>query len=330
MDKFLIIGSNSFSGSSFINYILNKKVKILGVSRSKQKERLFASYRNNPIYKKKFSFEKLNINTKTGLDKLNKIINSFKPNIVVNYAAQGMVEQSWLHPEDWYNTNIIGQTKVYKILNKKFINRIIHVTTPEVYGNKNKKLNENSSFNPSTPYAISRMTLDIHLKKQFEYYNLPVIFTRTANVYGPTQDLYRIVPKSLLFSNLNRNFYLDGGGNSKRSFIFIDDASEAPYKICQRGTTGPTSHISTNKLVSIKNLVEKVYLKSGLNKKFIKYKKDRVGKDQIYNLSSEKLRKELNWSPKVSLEKGLNITEDWIKNNIKSLKSKKNFYKHKK
>ena len=71
-------------------------------------------------------------------------------------------------------------------------------------------------------------------------------------------------------------------------------------------------------------------MKSGLNKKFIKYKKDRVGKDQIYNLSSEKLRKELNWSPKVSLEKGLNITEDWIKNNIKSLKSKKNFYKHKK
>ena len=110
-----------------------------------------------------------------------------------------MVAESWKSPEDWYQTNIVSQVKLYNSLIKlKFIKKMIHVTTPEVFGSNNKKIGENANFNPNTPYAISRATLDIHLKKYQENFRLPIIFTRTANVYGPCQQLYRIIPKTTM------------------------------------------------------------------------------------------------------------------------------------
>lgn len=331
MINFLIIGSNSFSGSNFINFLIKKKHRVIGISRSKEKSDLFASYKNQKDYKKKFKFYKLNINSNKDLGKIKKIVNDFKPKFIVNFAAQGMVNESWDKPEDWYNTNIVAQTKLYKILKGKSLKKIIHVTTPEVYGDKSSIINEEASFNPSTPYAISRMALDFHLKLYFKNFRFPIIFTRTANVYGPTQDLYRIVPKTILFSHLNKKIFIDGTGQSRRSFIYIDDASEATYAICKKGKIGETYHISTNRLISIKNLVKKIYLKkSKKNLKLIKHKKDRVGKDQLYHLSSKKLRDQLKWKPKFSLEQGLFFTEKWIENNIKKL-SETNFnYSHKK
>ena len=98
----------------------------------------------------------------------------------------------------------------------------------------------------------------MHLHKYFVNFKLPVIFTRTANVYGPYQQLYRIVPKALLFARLNKKINLHGNGASKRSFIFIDDASAATYLLSIKGKIGNTYHISTDKIISIKNLVKKI------------------------------------------------------------------------
>ena len=95
MKKFLVIGSNSFSGSSFINYLLDQSHVVIGLSRSKEKSKIFASYKNNKNFKNNFKFYKADINQSKDLYKIKKIINKFKPQIVVNYAAQGMVNESW-------------------------------------------------------------------------------------------------------------------------------------------------------------------------------------------------------------------------------------------
>ena len=86
------------------------------------------------------------------------------------------------------------------------------------------------------------------------------VSTQTVGEW-PTQDLYRIVPKTILNSLLKKKIYIDGAGNSYRSFIYIDDASAAPYIICKKGKLGRTYHISTKKLISIKSLVTKIYSK---------------------------------------------------------------------
>ena len=243
-----------------------------------------------------------------------------------------MVAESWLTPEDWYNTNIIAQVRLYKELSKfKFIKKFVHVTTPEVYGSTKGKVKENFNFNPSTPYAISRAATDIHLKKCFENFKLPIIFTRTSNVFGPHQQLYRIIPKTLLSARLKKKIDLHGGGKSKRSFIFIDDASAATYLISTKGKIGNSYHISTNKIISIKNLVKKISKITG--KKFndiANVSTDRVGKDNYYNLSSKKIYGELNWKPKVDVDTGLKKTLQWIDDNFANLAREKLNYIHKK
>ena len=327
--KFLVLGSNSFSGSNFINFLLNKKCKVVGVSRSSEYKKIYLPYKNSSSLKT-FKFYKIDINT--DLVKLKSLVNNFKPDYVVNYIAQGMVAQSWLFPEDWYNTNVVAQVRLYRELSRfKFIKKFIHVTTPEVYGSTKDQIKENFKFNPSTPYAISRAATDLHLMKYFENFKLPIIFTRTSNVYGPHQQLYRIIPKTLLFSKLKKKVNLHGGGKSKRSFIFVDDASTATYLISLRGKIGNTYHISTNKIISIKDLVKKI--SKITRKKFsnlVNISKERIGKDNYYILNSTKISRELNWKPKIDIETGLKKTQDWIDNNFKILKKEKTNYIHKK
>lgn len=327
--KFLVLGSNSFSGSNFIKYLLKKEYEVIGVSRSNEYNKIFLPYKNLHNIKQ-FKFFKVDINK--NLSRLTKIVKKYKPNYVVNYIAQGMVSESWENPENWYSTNIVSQVKLYKNLsNFKFIKKFIHVTTPEVYGSTGQNLKENFNFNPSTPYAISRATTDTHLKRYFDNFKLPVIFTRTANVYGPGQQLYRIVPRTLLSARLRKKIKLHGGGLSKRSFIYIDDASAATYLILLKGKIGNTYHISTNNIILIKDLVKKIskIAKVKFNK-LVKVSDDRVGKDKLYSLSSAKIKNELKWKAKVNLQKGLTKTLIWIDENINKLKKRNLDYIHKK
>ena len=328
--KFLIIGSNSFSGSNIINLLLSKNYQVVGISRSNEIEKEFLNYKKNKNIKK-FKFYKIDINKHSQRIKLNDIISKFKPNVIVNYLAQGMVEQSWINPEDWYQTNIVSQTIFYKNIQKfKFINKIIHVTTPEVYGSNYQKIKENTKFNPSTPYAISRAAMDLHLLSLYKNFRTPIILTRTSNIYGPGQQLYRIIPKAFMCSKKKIKLNLHGGGNSIRSFIFMDDVSEATYIISKKGKIGETYHISNNEFISIKKLVLVISKMQNISfEKLCNKEADRIGKDKVYKLNFDKLKK-LNWKPKVKLNKGLLTTKKWIDNNFNILMKKELHYKHKK
>ena len=328
-DVYLVMGSNSFSGSNFIDFLLNKNHRVIGISRSKEIQNDFLPYKKN-LNVKKFTFKKIDINK--NIKNLKKIILKYKPSIIVNYIAQGMVAESWQNPQDWYKTNIVSQTLFYKELSKfKFIKKFIHVSTPEVYGSTSKKITENYNFKPSTPYAISRATMDTHLYKFFQNYKLPVIFTRTSNVYGPGQQLYRIIPKTFMCSKKQVRLKLHGGGSSLRSFIHIFDASKATYLISKKGKLGETYHISTKEFISIKNLVKKIAKLQNIPfKKLYEIEKDRVGKDHSYKLNSLKLIKNLKWKSSINIDQGLLLTKAWIDDNYTRLKKLRLEYKHKK
>ena len=192
----MVIGSNAFSASSFIDYLLKEGYSVIGVSRSKEIDLVFRVYGKN-LNLKNFTFKQIDLNH--DLDAVIKLINQEKIEYVINFAAQSMVAQSWDFPDHWYQTNVVGLAKLGSLLLKeKTIKKFVHFTTPEVYGSTSGLLKESFDFAPSTPYAISRAAGDWHLKCLFENYGFPVIFTRAANVYGPGQQLYRIIPKALL------------------------------------------------------------------------------------------------------------------------------------
>ena len=329
MDRFLVIGSNSFSGAQFCKMLLKMDYHVFAVSRSPENDTVFNPYRWSDNTPKNFQFQILDINS--DLIDLKSILHRFQPHYIVNFAAQSMVAQSWDFPEHWINTNVIAITNIVSLL-KDYdqLEKFIQITTPEVYGSTSVKIKEETIFQPSTPYAVSRAAGDMMLKIYHEQFGLPVNFTRAANVYGPGQQLYRIIPRTILACFTGQKLVLEGGGLSKRSFIHIDDVSSATLAIAQSEFNGETFHISTEEFVSIRALVEKIIDMIGVNfEDVVTLGSERLGKDQAYFLDSQKVRKSLGWKDTITLEQGLEETIEWVKDNLHALRTKEISYVHK-
>ena len=329
IDKFIVIGSNSFSGATFVRYLLEKGHETIGVSRSQEPNDAFLPYKWLKEGQDKFHFEQIDLNHDLG--KLIEILVEEKPNYIVNFAALGMVAQSWEKPKDWYQTNVVSQVKLHDEIRKfNFIKKYVHVTTPEVYGSTEGWISENFHFRPSTPYAVSRAACDLHLKSFIDAYSFPVVFTRSANLYGSGQQLYRIIPRTILFARLGKKLSLHGGGSSDRSFVHMNDVSDATYKITLNGTVGNTYHISTRETISIRDLVIKICKAINVNfSELVEETEERLGKDQSYKLDSNKIRKELGWQEVIDLEVGIASTIEWVDSNLDTLKNLPHEYIHK-
>ena len=140
MNKILILGSGSFAGSALTDYLLNKKFKIVGVNRSIKKKGYFLPYKNNFNIKNLLIY-KININKNLDLKRLFKIIKKNRFDYIIDFLGQGMVSQSWDHPDHWIETNILNKLKIidYIIKEKIKIKKYIRISTPEVYGDNKKK-----------------------------------------------------------------------------------------------------------------------------------------------------------------------------------------------
>ncbi len=328
-NKYLILGSNSFSGSNLINYLLNKNAIVVGISRSKEYNSVFLKYSKNKKIKN-FKFFQFDINK--DLSQILKIIEDFKPNYIINFAAQGDVRTSWQYPEQWYKTNFTSLVNLSnKLIGNKNIKKYLSISTPEVYGSTKSKISETNYFDPSTPYALSKLAADLHLKLLKKKYDFPVVFCRSANVYGPHQLLYRIIPRTILYAKLNKKILLHGNGRSKRSFININDVVNAYYIILRKGIEGEAYHISpTENQTTILNLVRKIckIINHDFNS-LVELSNENYGQDLNYNLNSNKLIKLNNWSCKISLDEGIIATNNWIIENWKILKNAPYNYIHK-
>ena len=326
MDTVLVVGSNSFSGASFIDFSLSKGVRVIGISRSDEPASALLPYKWNNH--DNFVFHQLDLNK--DLSAIVSVMREAEPNYVVNFAAQSMVGESWVNPSDWFMTNVVSTVKFHDELRKfDFLKRYVHISTPEVYGSCSGFVKENFPFNPSTPYAVSRAAADMSLKTFNETYNFPVVTTRAANVYGPGQQLYRIIPRTILFIMLGRKLQLHGGGTSTRSFIHMRDVSDATWRIMESGKNGDTYHISTNDVISIRDLVAQICIR--LNVRFedhVEVVGERLGKDSAYHLESSKVRVELGWQNQISFDQGLDECIAWVRDNFDALKSEPFDYVH--
>jgi dTDP-glucose 4,6-dehydratase len=327
MDTILVVGSNSFSGTTFVDFALQKNARVFGISRSVEPIDAFLPYKWHDHAN--FSFHHFDLNN--DLPKITGLIRDIKPAYVVNFAAQSMVGESWQNPGDWFMTNAVSTIKFHDELRKcDFLKRYVHVSTPEVYGSCSGFVKEDFPFNPSTPYAVSRAAADMSLRTFHAAYDFPVVTTRAANVYGPGQQLYRIIPRTILFIMLGRKLQLHGGGVSTRSFIHMRDVSDATWRIMQNGQNGDTYHISTNEVVSIRELVERICSK--LNVRFddhVEVVGERMGKDSAYHLDSTKLRTELDWQDNINLDQGLDECIAWVRAHFEELKAQPYDYIHK-
>lgn len=292
MRRWALIGASSFSGTAFRRFLREKHP-------ADEVEELSRPF---------FDLTKR-------MDIFKDALHSQRPHYIVNFAALNMVAESWKHYADYYQTNLIGVSRLAEIATEMpWLRRFVQVSTPEVYGAQHTMLAEDTPYNPSTPYAVSRAAIDMHLMALHRTASLPVVFTRSVNVYGPGQPLYRVIPKTVMKIIRGQKLELHGGGQSARSFIHIDDVSASIYLVATHGAAGAVYHTSTEKQTRIVDLVWDICGLMGVNaKSVIVNVPERPGKDMAYQLSSERIRGELKWRDRIDFSDGLRETVQWFK-----------------
>lgn len=327
MEKVVVIGSNSFSGSHYIRHLLKKNYSVVGMSRSPEKSELYLPYHEADI--SSFTFHQLNLNR--DIDEMLRLIDRERPSYIVNFASQSMVGQSWQNPEHWYQTNVVSTVKLTNHLkNQSYLKKYVHISTPEVYGSCTGAVTEKQPHNPSTPYAGSRSAADQFIQMLVGEFSFPAVFTRAANVYGPGQQLFKIIPRAIIYMKLGRKVPLHGGGKARRAFIHIRDVCKATEKVMIDAKPGDIFHLSTGELVTIRGLVKIIAEQMGCSfENAVRDVETRKGLDDAYILDSSKARDTFGWTPDIALKTGIKETIAWVEKEWKTIEQEPLEYIHK-
>lgn len=318
-EKVLVIGSNSFSGSDFIDLLLESgKYSVIGISRSPEKSPLFLPYKR--FKAPDFKFYKLDLNRDMG--KIIELINAVKPEYVVNFAAQSEVAPSWKDPGQWFRTNAVAITELADALkDRDFLKKYVHISSPEVYGTCEGNVKEDAPLNPSTPYAASKAAGDLSLFTFVKNFKFPLVMIRSTNVYGAHQQLFKIIPRSVIYVKLGKTIELHGGGSAVKSYIQIRDISKGELLAMEKGRTGEIYHLSPDGGISVRDVVKKICGKLGVDfSKATKDAEERLGQDKAYVIDSSKARREFGWRPVIGIDEGIQKVVDWINGNWEAVK----------
>jgi len=328
MKKIIVTGGSGFIGSNLVKLLLRKKYFVINIDN--------LSYSANPynlkdvVNNKNYKFFKVDINNRK---KILNILNKFKPEGIFNLAAETHVDRSIDDPKKFIHSNILGvfnllqSVKKYLLSSKKKL-RLIHISTDEVYGDipEGKRSNENFPYDPSSPYSASKASADHLIKSFVRTYKLPLMISNCCNNYGPNQFPEKLIPKIIynIINNISLPIY--GKGKNSREWIYVTDHCEALLKIFQKGKIGESYNVGTNENIQnidmVKKLIQVAKKRKSTNKntKLI-FVKDRPGHDFRYALDSNKVKKTLNWKPKVNLKNGLRYTYEWYLINLKYFSS---------
>ena len=179
---------------------------------------------------------------------------------------------------------------------------------------------ESAPINPSTPYAASKAAGDLFIFTLIKQYGFPAILIRSTNVYGKHQQLYRIIPRTIIYLKMGRSIELHGGGKAVKSYIHIKDVCAGILAAIKKGRPGEIYHLSPDSSISIRGLVKNICGFLGYD--FDKYTvnaDERPGQDAAYVIDSSKARRELSWSPKIAFKDGLKEMIDWITQNYERI-----------
>lgn len=328
MARIAVLGSNSFAGATFVDTALSGGHELFGVNRSAEASQIFLPYKANPRACA-YTFRQLDLNR--NMELVCSALDEFAPSFIVDFAGQGMVAESWKWPEQWYETNIVAKVRLHEFLRTRpWLVKYVRVSTPEVYGSTAELIREDHPYAPSTPYAVSHAATDLSLAAFHRNYGFPAVLTRFANFFGPGQQLYRIVPRTILYALSGRRLPLHGGGASVRAFVHARDVARGLLAVCDSGNPGETYHFSPAEFRSIREVVQTVCAELGVDlERAVEQAPDRPGKDQAYLMDATKAREQLGWQPAVPFVQGIQETIRWVKDNLEEMKRLPWDYVHK-
>lgn len=318
MTNIFVTGGAGFIGSNFIRYWLSRYPDDLVINYDSL---TYAGNLENltDVVEKcadRYVFIKGDINN---YDLVLHLFNRYKPDYVVNFAAESHNSRAVISPEIFYQTNVLGTQKLLQAAKDAGVPRFHHISTCEVYGDlpldSDESFIETSPYRPRTPYNSSKAAADLAVRAYFETYNLPITISNCSNNYGPYQFPEKLIPYFTIRALGGKKMPLYKSSRNRREWLHVDDHCEGIDLVLKRGKVGDTYNIGSGIEADIETVADLILDILGLDQSYKSYVEDRPGHDRRYLLDSTKIRSELGWKPEISFEKGFGETVLWYKRN---------------
>jgi len=311
--RVLVTGGLGFIGSNFIIKLLKRKdISVINIDA----ELFGADHRNLSEVNDsdRYTFVKGNISNKKFMEE-----QIGKCDVVVNFAAESHVDRSINDANPFLVSNIRGAFTILDIITKQK-KRMIQISTDEVFGSLVKgTANEQSKFNPSSPYAATKASAELLINSYAVTFDSDIIITRCTNNYGPRQFVEKLIPKTIILANKNLKIPIYGEGKNIRDWIFVDNHCDAVEKVLFDGKSGQSYNISADNEVDNITIVKKILEIMNKSEDLIEFVEDRPGHDFRYSMTSEKISRELDWKVNTGFEEGLEKTIRWYLDNTEIL-----------
>ena len=310
--KYAILGGGGSFGIHAAMYLLDhaSPEKVIGIGR-------------NPLRPEPFS---LNIDKRDGyeyharhvtheLDLLLELLDKEKPEVIVNFAAQGEGAVSWKHSWRFFETNSMALARLSEELMKRdWMEHFIQIGTSEMYGSVEHAATEEEPIKPSSPYAASKVAFDMYLVSVHRFLKFPMSIIRPSNCYCPGQLLHRVIPKAIWCGLTGHKLPLHGGGRAEKSYMHARDLGRAIHLVAERGPEGRIFNAGPALPTSIREVVERCA--AALDMPFealCEETGDRLGQDSRYWLDSTAIKEAVGWEPQIDWNTGLAEMVEWGK-----------------
>lgn len=316
--KLLITGGAGFIGSHFIRYWLENYPSDSVINYDLL---TYAGNLNNLTdvvdrFNGRYTFIKGDIADYLSVE---TVFTEYKPDVVVNFAAESHNSLAVVDPGRFFRTNVLGTQTLLEVARKKGIGRFQHISTCEVYGDlaldSNKSFTEQSPCQPRTPYNASKAGADHVVQAYYHTFNIPTVISRCSNNYGSFQFPEKIIPLFTTNSLDSQVLTLYKHSQNRREWVYVLDHCRAVDLMIHKGQIGEIYNVGTGVEKSVEEISDFILDFFCLPHSMKLYIPDRPGHDRRYLLNSSKVRVELGWQPVTDFTSGLRDTIKWYAEN---------------
>ena len=318
--RLLVTGAGGFIGSHLAEHLVGLRAEVKAFVR----------------YNSRNDWGLLELLPREKLNEIEVIMGDLRDSNAVHHAAKDVdiifhlgsliaIPYSYIHPREVIETNVMGTLNILMAARENDVEEVIHTSTSEVYGTAQYvPMDEKHPLQGQSPYSASKIGADMIAESFYRSFGVPVAIIRPFNTYGPRQSARAVIP-TIITQALTREKIFLGSLYPTRDFTYIDDIIEAFIKVAESPqSTGEVINVGSNFEISIGDIAKKVIAMIGKNREIvIDPKRVRPLNSEVERLRCDNTQAKnlLGWEPKVSLEKGLKQTVEWLSGNISYYKS---------
>lgn len=301
-----VLGAGGCFAQDFTRYVHSLGIDTFGIGRSR-KDRPFWLVHNG------YRYHVLHLGK--DLHKVMTVLDIERPDVIVNYAAQGEGAASFGdNAPDFFRTNCVALLELQRELSKRsYLRRFVHIGSSEVYGSPDEPATEKTAIKATSPYAWSKVAFDGCLESFWRTEKFPMNIVRPSNCYVEGQQLHRIIPKAILCALKGEKLPLHGGGRAVKSYLHARDLSRAVMRVIADAPFGTTYNVGPDHPIAIREVVALIAGQCGIPfDRLVEDVSERVGQDAKYHLDSSAI-KALGWRQEIMLGEGIERMIAWVR-----------------